>query len=135
MSTRRDTAVVEFDDGHRAEFEGYAHGAGYAISGMQFYKLYRDDVLVVHYDVRLYQVGPQPNEHRFVTVAAGYTHELIVSYWDAARAYLQLEYFEKAPEDRAQGNDDLWYPWMLITSHGWIDLDSIREGRTPLPTA
>lgn len=132
VTTRGDTATIEFADGHRAAFEGYSHGFGYQIEGLRHFFLYRGSEKIVQYDARLHYAGPQDDEHRFVQVEEGYTVERIASYWEAAKMHLNDEYFEKPYNEGREGLSELWFPWR-VTSEGWMDLRNIKEGRVPLP--
>ncbi|MFO0882486.1 MAG: hypothetical protein U0491_03490 [Candidatus Saccharimonadales bacterium] len=132
VTTRGDTAFIEFEDGHRAAFEGYSHGFGYQIEGLRAFYLFRGTELVVQYNSRLHREGPREDEHRFVLVADGYTTESVIGYWEAARRYLHNEYFTKPHEEGRDGDRDLWYPWM-VTKEGWVDLMLMKEGHIPLP--
>lgn len=132
VTTRGDTAIIKFEDGHEANFEGYSHGLGYQIEGLRHFFLFREDEKVVQYDARLYYAGPQEDEHRFVHVAEGYTREVIVKYWEAAQMYLHEEYFQKPYDEGREEPMELWLPWR-ITCEGGLDLDRIKESQAPLP--
>lgn len=132
VSTRDDCAIFLFEDGHRVIFEGYKHGWGYQIEGLRRFRLFEGEEQVVQYDSRLRRVGPSDGEHQFVQVSEGYDRELIVSYWEAARTYINLEYLERPSEEGREGDPDLWFPWR-IASEGWNDLRAIKEGQKELP--
>ena len=132
VTSRHDTAYFDFADGHRAAFEGYSHGFGYQIEGLRTFCLYRGSEKVVQYDSRLYREGPREDENRFVFVADGYTLEMIIGYWEAAKNYVHNEYFAKPYAEGRKGDEDLWFPWM-VAKQGWVDLMLMKEGHIPLP--
>ncbi len=131
VSMRRDQAVFEFEDGHRAVFDPYSHGFGYQIEGLRHFSLYNGEEQVVQYNSRLYYAGPMDDEHKFVQVTDGYTIERIVDYWTAAKEYINNKYNE-AREEGEEAAGKLWLAWMVGTQGG-IDLYSIKEGRVPIP--
>lgn len=131
VSMRRDQAVFEFEDGHKAVFDPYSHGFGYQIEGLSHFFLYNGEEQVVQYDSRLYRSGPTDDEHKFVQVADGYPIERIVEYWMAAKEHINNKYNE-AREEGEEAAGKLWLAWMVGTQ-GWIDLRMIEKGQISLP--
>lgn len=132
VTSQGESATIEFEDGHRVVFEGYSHGFGYQVEGLRHFFLFNGEEQVVQYDSRLRRVGPSEDEHRFVQVAEGYDLERIAAYWEAARKYLNDEYFEKPYQSGTEGDPNLWFPWK-VSGEGWMDLSAIKEGRKELP--
>lgn len=134
VTSQGESATFEFDDGHRVIFEGYSHAFGYQTEGLRHFFLFNGEEQVVQYDSRLRRVGPSEDEHRFVQVAEGYDLERIASYWEAARKYVNDEYFEKPYRSGTKGDPNLWFPWK-VSGEGGMDLASIKEGRKELPAS
>jgi hypothetical protein len=112
---------VIFADENKAIFIPYTHGFGYSVEGLrQFIIRDSQDEIVVQYDGRLYRVGPQPDEHKLVIQKDGWPIARIVAYWEAAKVFCHALY-------KDSGNDDKWWYHWVLTSEGWIDLDSLKD--------
>jgi len=90
------------------------------IQGLRHFYLYLADECVVQYNGRLSQ---HQEQRRFVKVARGYTRELIVGYWKAAKEYLRLQHENRPSQVRKTG-----IAWTV--AHQGSDLRDIEEGKT-----
>ena len=116
----------------KAVFEVIRERFSYVIEDLKHFFLFNGEVQVVRYDARIYHSGPSEEQHRFVQVDEGYTHERIASYWQTARHYLHREYFEKPRDEGREHPTRLWYPWRVV-SQGSADFLKVREGRACFP--
>jgi hypothetical protein len=123
--TSGDDVAVTFTDGFKARYEPYTHGFGYQVEGLRRFHLQSATKNVCEYNGRLYRAGPQSNEHKIVTLAEGWTQQQVAAYWQAAREYLNKEYFEKPDKKR---DEKLWYPWMLVCTEGGSDRQRLADG-------
>jgi hypothetical protein len=124
-------AVVVFDDGYAAIFEGYSHGFGYQIEGFRSFELFDDDALIAKYNGRVNRYGG-PDENRFIHVAEGCTLEMIVRYWEVSIDHINKEYFIEPHQKSHTAPKELWFPW-IITSESGAALQNIKAGRRPFP--
>jgi len=124
--TYGDIVHVVFTDNHTAVFEPYTHGYGYQVEGLRRFHLKQGTTIVCTFNGRLYRSGPRDDEDQLVKLASGYTQQQAASYWEAARKYLNKEYFEKSEKKREQR---LWYPWMLVCTEGGQYFHQLMEGK------
>jgi hypothetical protein len=132
----KNSAVIEFKDGHRAEFESYHNVVSLGMEGLRRFLLFKSNNLVVQYVGRM-SYGRQRSdvEHGFAQVARGYTIEKITGYWEAAVRFADDEYLiklESSPYDNPQSEA---YKAKSITQAADQDLHYIKSGLIRLPDA
>ncbi|OGC94160.1 MAG: hypothetical protein A2W25_12310 [candidate division Zixibacteria bacterium RBG_16_53_22] len=118
---------VEFDDGHSATFEPYAHGFGYGIEGLRRFILSKGDQLVFQYDARLYRAEPQTDEEQVVFAANGYAQQLAAEYWNEAKRFAD-SLFRPGGWDNDSPSDGRYRLAWKVIGEGWIGLSNLKDG-------
>jgi hypothetical protein len=138
MKTDRESVTVTFKDGHRVIFEAYRNVVTTSLEGIRRFLLYRGNRIVVEYHGQLQyssrHMRPSENDHRFYEVARGYTHQLIVGYWQAAMRFIENDYEDKilaVPIERMPKPPHPAYFSHQVAEVSLRDLNYIKDLRLP----
>lgn len=130
LETRNGKVIVIFTDGHTAEFWESRKNPNGPINGLKSFCLFdRNQKKVVQYNGR----PPSSStarlaQHRFMQVTEGYTHKIILSYWDTVWTYVDKRHTR---EDR-KPSSGYAAPWKILKA-GLKDLKRIRSRRARIP--
>ncbi len=114
VNTKNGIVHVSFTDGHTAVFEPNLRY--FQVEGLERFLLKQGDIIVCTF------YGA--NVDRLTKLEEGYTQQQVASYWEAAREYLNKEYFEKPDEKR---DEKLRHPWILVCMNSWQYYLQLRE--------
>lgn len=130
-----DQVMVIFEDGHRAIFMPYTHGLGYQIEGLQGFRLFDPDkMMVCEYNGRFYRMGPCENEHKLVLLAEGYTQQGVAAYWESAVSHIHNLFWQVDAQEEGENESDhdFWYVWRVTSEGIMFGLTRLKEGKLEL---
>lgn len=122
-------AIFTFDDGHRLVLEGYSRGDGRPVEDLFRIRLFNGDHLVVVYN---FLGTSDEDEHRFIEVADGYTHERIASYLWESHEYISEKYLLEPRREGHEAPPELRLPWWL-SNKADREFTAIRSGAKEFP--
>jgi hypothetical protein len=122
-------AIFTFEDGHRLVLEGYFRGEGWPVEDLFRLRLFNGDELTVTYN---FLGTSDQDEHRFIEVADGYTHDRIAAYWWSIYEHMGEEYISKPRRESREASTELYLPWMLASKANRV-YTQIRSGAKAFP--
>ncbi len=122
-------AIFTFEDGHRLTLEGYFRGDGWPIEDLFRARLFYGDDLVMVYN---FLGTSDEDEHQFIEVAEGYTHESIAAYLWAVYEHMGEEYVSKPRREDRAASPELHLPWRL-SCKAERALPAIKSGAKEFP--